>query len=67
MYVYTQRHKYTHRHIHIPIYTGNFVCRDRTAFYLFIFFSKTYLNDVFCNNVNQFILTNLTHKEEVFL
>ena len=34
-----------------------YIHRNRNAFYLLDFFSKSYLNDVFCNNANQFILT----------
>ena len=52
----THTYTYTDKHI----YTSNFVCRDRTAFFFFNFF-KSYLNDVFCNNINQFILTCWTH------
>ena len=40
------------------IYTQIFIfSRDRTASYFFNFFNKPYLNDVICNNANQFILT----------
>ena len=47
--------------MHIHKYTSNFVCRDRTAFYFFNFFNKSYLNDVICKNANQLILTCWTH------
>ena len=37
------------------MYISNFVCKDKTAFYLLNLFNKSYLNDVFCNNGNKFI------------
>ena len=48
------------------INTSKFICRDRTAFYFFNFFIKSYLNDVFCNNANKFILTCWTPIGKVF-
>ena len=52
---FTQKYMY--------IYISNFVYRNRTEFY----FCKSYLNDAFCENVNQLILICWTHLEEGFL
>ena len=59
--IHTLIHTYTFAHMHIHKYTSNFVCRDRTAFYFFNFFNKSYLNDVICKNANQLTLTCWTH------
>ena len=43
--------------LHVYTYTYTLVCKNRKAF----------LNSVFCDNANEFILTCLAHVEEVFL
>ena len=65
-YTYIHLYIYTYTYIHLHIYASNFLCRDRTAFYFFSFFNKSYLIDVFCNNANQLILTCWTHIGEIF-
>ena len=63
VYIYTYIHIYTYAlaYTHIHIYTSNFVFRNRTAFYFFNFFNKSYLNDVFRDNANKFTLTCWTY------
>ena len=47
MHIYTFIHinAYIYTYIQIHIYTSNFVCRNRTVFYFFNFFNKSFLND----------------------
>ena len=63
-YTYTYTYKHIYVYMHILIYTSNLFYRDRMAFLQF--FSKSYFNDIFCSNVNQFILTYWTHVGEIF-
>ena len=55
-------YKCTYTYIHVHIYASNLIYRNRATFYFF----KSYLNGVFCDNANQFILTCWTHLVEVF-
>ena len=66
IYTYTDTHIHTYTYIHIDIYTSKFVSRNGAAFYLFNFFNNSYLEDVFGNNANHFILTCWTHIGDVF-
>ena len=54
-YIYTNTH--IHTNMHMYTYTYTLVCKNRKAF----------LNSVFCDKANEFILTCLAHVEEVFL
>ena len=72
--------KFLHFYIHIRTYTHicniyfillhinntNFVCRNRTIFYFFNFFNKSFLNDVFCDNANPIIFTCWTYITDIF-
>ena len=66
IYKYTYAYTYTLIVNTYIVTSSNYVCRERAAFKIFNFFNKSYLNYVFCNNENQFILIYQCTKNEVF-
>ena len=65
IYIYIHISIYIHIHTYIHIY-NIYNDRNRTIFYLFNFFNKSFLNDVFCDNANQIVFTCWTHIGDIF-
>ena len=69
IYIFTYIHIHTYTHIHnilLLIYISNFVCRNRTIFYFFNCFYKSFLNDLCCDHAKKIICTCWTQIGGIF-